>query len=291
MIDLEGEVSELKTVTSSLGELPERVAETDQRVGALEGRVDGLGTAGGSDVDSKLPWYLAGGALGLAGLLGLLFSRTGRSRGHDQIERLSNRLTDLDLRHRDLEETTRTSPPIPLAAGLAGGAKLVASDSPSAASQTGEIVAAPEPEPKRESPEPTHEPEPEPVPEPVVAEAEPEPADEVIPHVAGDELSPEPPPTPVSREDFDRSLVERIQEQYLSSLEKDGGTSSEPLTGAEADFEPSALDPPWKPLSPLTHEEEFRGRFESESRRAIEDLGRANSEETPESDDEDSSFV
>ena len=95
----------------------------------------------------------------------------------------------------------------------------------------------------------------------------------------------------LSREEFDRSLVERIQEQYLAGLKRDDSTGefTQELSSTDAEFEASALDPPWKPLSPLTNEEHFKGRFEKEAKRAIEDLG--NGDESPESDDGDSSFV
>lgn len=312
-IDLESDVSELKTVTSSLGEVPERLAETDLAVAELDQRVSGVErSGGGGGGSSKLPWYLAGGALGLASLFGLLVSRTGKSRSHEQVERLSNRLTDLDLRHRDLEEHTHRTRPIPMAQGLAGAAVLSVSDSPAAATQVDPTVSssAKRSEAKVEETHETAVPtqpirlpetkvEPVVTPEPVAKAPEvsapelPE-HDEIVPHSQNDLLTPVVgSDTNLSRDDFDRSLVERIQEQYLSSLDK--GTQAaergKQLTSAEAEFEASALDPPWKPLSPLTPEEEFRGRFETEAQQALDDLGEAGNEESPESDDEDSSFV
>lgn len=308
LIDLESDVKDLKTVTSSLGEVPERLAETDLAVADLNRRVAGVERSGGGG-SSKLPWYLAGGALGVASLFGLLVSRTGKSRSHDQVERLSNRLTDLDLRHRDLEDQTHRTRSIPMAQGLAGAAMLSASDSPASASQ----VDAPSRSSATHSSagfEQTHETgaptTPIRLPESKLGSAHaPKSAadvsapelpghDEILPHSKNDLL------TPIaggdgnlSRDDFDRSLVERIQEQYLTSLDKGAPAPGEGqvLTSSDAEFESTTLDPPWKSLSPLAPEEDFRSRFESEAKQALDDLGDAGSEESPGSDDEDSTFV
>lgn len=301
LIDLESDVSELKTVTSSLGEVPERLAETDLAVAELDQRVTGVERSGGSG-SSKLPWYLAGGALGIASLFGLLVSRTGKSRSHDQVERLSNRLTDLDLRHRDLEEHTHRTRSIPMAQGLAGAAVLSASDSPSAANQVDPTVklsgnqSTAKVEETHETAVPTTpirlpepKPEPTPAPEPVAEVSAPElpDHDELLPHSPNDLLTPVAgSDTSLSRDDFDRSLVERIQEQYLSSLDKGAPAPDQgkELTSSDAEFESGSIDPPWKQLSPLTLEEKFRKRFETESKQALDELGNASNEESPESE-------
>ena len=268
-----------------------RIAENEARLDEVGVGLETLresGGTGGAAMPRNLPWWIGGGALGLATLLAFGFSRSGRSRATDRIERLTNRVTDLDLRQRDIEERSRSARPIPLATGLAGAAVVKVSESPAAAAR--DLDTPPETEPA------------------------PAPAAESVEISAAPERAPEPPvedftlPRPEtssgsgSREDFDKSLVERIQEQYLANLEQKGTEAAGRAPGVGSGtrpegYEPSVLDPPWKPLSPLSKEEEFRGRFEHDSERAVSGLGEPDdagsglSDEQPDADDQESRWV